>query len=148
MHARDLMTSNPTVVTPTDRIVRAAEFMRDLHVGCIPVVDDPTIPVLLGILTDRDIAVRCVAAGHGTNCKVSEHMTCAPLATVTPEADAGEVIEKMERHQVRRIPVVDNSGTLVGIIAQADLATKLGPTDPLHVEEVLQRVSAPDVALT
>ena len=142
MNARELMTPNPSVVASTDRITRAAEIMRDLGIGAVPVVDDQEIPVLLGLITDRDIAVRCVAAGHGRRCKVSEHMTPAPLVTVAPNADASEVIAKMENAQVRRIPVVSDTGALLGIIAQADLARKLGPTEPLKVEELLERVSA------
>ena len=143
MRARDLMTSDPLVVTPTDHVSRAAEIMRDTRVGCVPVVQSPESPVLLGLITDRDIAVRCVAKGHGSTCDVKAHMTGAPLQTVGPDADISEVIEKMEAGQVRRIPVVGDRGVLLGIVAQADLATKLGPKEPLKVEEVLERVSAP-----
>ena len=146
MNARDLMTPSPSVVESTDRITRAAETMRDLRIGAVPVVDDSEIPVLLGLITDRDIAVRCVAAGHGRRCKVSDHMTAAPLITVSPNADVSEVIAKMEKAQVRRIPVISDTGALLGIIAQADLARKLGPTEPLKVEELLERVSAPEMA--
>lgn len=147
MKARDLMTSNPTVVASSDRIARAAEVMRDRGIGAVPVVDDPDVPVPLGIITDRDIAVRCVAAGHGSRCTVRDHMTRAPLITVQPDADASEVVTKMEGAQVRRLPVVGDTGALLGIIAQADLATKLGPAEPLKVEEVLERVSAPQLAV-
>jgi len=147
MRAREIMTSNPSGVAPTDRVSRAAEIMRDLRVGCVPVVQTPDIPVLLGLITDRDIAVRCMAEGHGSTCDVNAHMTRAPLQTVRADADISEVIEKMERAQVRRIPVVGDGGVLLGIIAQADLAMKLGPKEPLKVEEVLERVSAPALAV-
>lgn len=137
------MTSNPFTVMSTDTVARAAEAMRDLQVGCVPVADDPRMPVLLGLITDRDIAVRCVAEKHGSSCLVRNHMTAQPLQTVGPDSDVDDVARKMEDAQVRRIPVVDAAGRLLGIIAQADLATKLGPREPLIVEEVLERLSSP-----
>lgn len=142
MRAREIMTPNPSGVTPTDRVSHAAEIMRNLGVGCVPVVQSAKSPVLLGLITDRDIVVRCVAERHDSTCDVNAHMTRAPFQTVGADADISEVIEKMERAQVRRIPVVGDGGILLGIIAQADLAMKLGPKEPLKVEEVLERVSA------
>ena len=141
MNARDLMTSDPFTVAPTDTVARAAEVMRDLNIGCVPVVEDPAEPVLLGLITDRDIAVRCVAQKHHATCVVRDHMSKVPLETVGPEADSAEVIRKMEEAQVRRIPVVDQSGVLLGIIAQADVATKLAPREPFIVEELLEEIS-------
>src|SRR5674476_1468190 len=87
MRARDLMTSDPLVVTPTDHVSRAAEIMRATRVGCVPVVQSSESPVLLGLITDRDIAVRCVAKGHDSKCDVKAHMTAGPLQTVGPDAD-------------------------------------------------------------
>jgi CBS domain-containing protein len=145
--ARDIMTPNPAVVTPDAPIARAAEIMRDLDVGIVPVVDDTSRMRLEGVLTDRDIAVRCVAQRHDAKCLVRDHMTARNVDTVTPEADVTQVIAKMEQDRVRRIPVVDEAKRLVGIIAQADLAVKLGPREPLEVEHMLERVSEPVPAL-
>jgi CBS domain-containing protein len=143
MKARDIMTPNPSVVTPQQPIAHAAEIMRELNVGIVPVVDGPSHMRLEGVLTDRDIAVRCVAFGHDGGCRVQDHMTADHLDVVREDADIAEVITKMETDQVRRIPVVADGGRLVGIIAQADLAVKLGPKDPMLVEEVLERISEP-----
>jgi CBS domain-containing protein len=143
MLARDLMTSDPSCVTPDDALSAAAEMMRELHVGIIPVVDHRETRRLAGVITDRDIAVRCVARHHEPGCRVRDHMTAHRLHTVHPDADAGDVIALMEAEQVRRVPVVREDGTLVGIIAQADLAMKLGPRRPLDVERMLERVSEP-----
>lgn len=143
MKARDIMTPNPSVVTPQQPIAHAAEMMRERDVGIIPVVDDPSSMRLEGVLTDRDITVRCVAFGHDSDCRVQDHMTTDHLDVVRADADISEVIKKMESDQVRRIPVVADGSRLVGIIAQADLAVKLGPKDPALVEEVLERVSQP-----
>lgn len=142
MKARDLMTSNPSFVTPNDPIARAAQIMFDFDVGIVPVVDDQISKHLVGLITDRDIAVRCVAKKHDSGCPVRDHMTAQHLDTVRADDDASAVISLMEREQVRRIPVVTDDNRLEGIIAQADLAEKLGPKEPLKVEEVLERVSA------
>lgn len=85
---------------------------------------------MLGVITDRDIVVRGVARGHGGNAKVHEHMTRDALVTVSPDASVEEIGEKMRRHQVRRLPVVDRYGDVVGVVAQADLALTVGPRDP------------------
>lgn len=118
MFARDLMTPDPFTVTPSDSIQRAAELMRNVDVGCLPVVHDPKGRVLVGMITDRDIVVRCVAAGHGTGCTVAEHMTTPPLRTVPPDASALDVIEQMEDGNVRRVAVLNSDNRVVGIIAQ------------------------------
>ena len=147
MKARDIMTPNPAVVTPDMPIARAAEIMRDLDVGIVPVVDDVSRMHLEGVITDRDIAVRCVAQKHDAKCRVSDHMTAHAIDTVGPDASVADVIAKMEQDRVRRIPVVDETKRVVGIIAQADLAVKLGPREPLEVEHMLERVSEPVPAL-
>lgn len=146
MKARDIMTANPRVVTPTEPVTHAAEIMRDLDVGIVPVVDDIATMHLEGVLTDRDIAVRCVAFGHHGNCRVSDHMTSDHLDVVRADAEVNEVIKRMEEGQVRRIPVVADGSRLVGIIAQADLAVKLGPRQPDVIEELIERISTPLVA--
>jgi CBS domain-containing protein len=141
MKARDIMTSDPLAITQREPVSRAAQIMRDLDVGIVPVVDDPSSMRLIGVITDRDIAVRCVARKHGNSCTVGDHMTSSHLDTVRPDDDIDAAITLMERDQVRRIPVVSEDHRLAGIIAQADLATKVGPNDPRTIEEVLQRVS-------
>jgi CBS domain-containing protein len=142
MKARDLMTPYPAVVTFCDPLSRAAEIMRDCDVGMVPVVDDPLAMHLRGVITDRDIAVRCVAPRHGGRCTVGAHLTGAPLATVEPDADVQEVMERMKEYQVHRV-LVTQDGRLMGVIAVADLARMEGPLDPLQVESVLEYLSAP-----
>jgi CBS domain-containing protein len=140
------MTPNPQVTTPDEPVSHAARIMRDHNVGSVPVVDDRAHMHLAGIITDRDIVIRCVAERHSTDCRIGDHMTTDHLDTVTPETAATEVVRLMERDQVRRVLVTER-GRLVGIIAQADLALKEGPLQPLVVEEVLERVSSPSVRL-
>ena len=142
MKVRDIMTHNPFVVTPSDNVTRAAEIMRYQNIGGIPVVNDPASPRLAGMITDRDIVLRCVARGHHTFCTVSEIMTPLPLETVLPDADVSEVVHKMEIAEVRRIPVVSDDGILIGIVAEADIATKLSPDAALPLRKRLQQYSA------
>lgn len=145
MKVREIMTSIPIAITAQDTVTYAAELMRSGRVGSLPVVNDLAHRKLIGIITDRDIAVRCVADGHEGPCTAADHMTAAPLHTVTPDDWIKTVVARMEAAQVRRLPVVDEEGVLIGIVAQADLARKLGPEDPELVEEVLERVSQPPV---
>jgi CBS domain-containing protein len=112
----------------------------------VPVVDDKVHMHLTGVVTDRDLVIRCMAERHFRDCRVGDHMTEAGLDTVSPDAEVAELVRLMERDQVRRVLVTDE-GRLVGIVAQADLALKEGPIEPLVIEEVLERVSAPAVRL-
>ncbi|HEX7117575.1 MAG TPA: CBS domain-containing protein [Longimicrobiales bacterium] len=143
MKARDLMTENPEFVTPDDPITRAAQIMRDINVGIVPVVDNPDSRKLQGVITDRDIAVRHVAEGHAQECRVRDEMTSGRLDTVRPDTEDREIFELMKRDQIRRIPVVDENNRLLGIVAQADLATRLGRKEPEQVEELVEKVSEP-----
>jgi CBS domain-containing protein len=141
MKARDLMTPRPFVVTPADPVAAAAEIMRYEDIGGVPVVQDPARPVLVGIITDRDITTRWVARGHHTACLVGDVMTPAPLQTVSPDAELGEIVRKMELARVRRIPVVSDDGMLIGIVAEADLATKLAPKEALPLRKRVKQFS-------
>lgn len=141
MTARELMTPNPSVVTGDETIPHVARMMRDRDVGLIPVVDDRAHMHLRGVITDRDIAIRCVAENHPGTCRAEDHMSVAHLDTVSPDASVSEVMHLMERDQLRRI-MVTQGGRLVGVIAQADLALKEGPLEPFRVETVLERISA------
>jgi CBS domain-containing protein len=144
MNARELMTPDPQVVTADDPVYLAAQLMRDFGIGLLPVVDNRVHLHPMGVITDRDIAMRCVADRFSTEQNVEDFMTLEHLSWVEPEADAMEVMRVMERNQLRRVLVVDR-GRLVGVIAQADLALKAGPREPLMVEEMLERISAPAV---
>ena len=125
MKARELMRPMQDVVTPSDTIVRAAELMHYETDACVPVVRDAARPVLVGLITARDIVARCVARQHGSSCHIRDHMTPLPLHTVSPDDDFAEVMQKMEEAEVRRIPVVSDDGVLLGIVCEADLGETL-----------------------
>lgn len=120
MRAADIMTSDPESVLPDSPIGEVARKMRDLDIGIIPVIESPENRRLRGIITDRDIAVRAVAEGK-TEAAVSECMS-GSVRSVNQNDSVQEVMRVMRDEQVRRVPVTDREGRLVGIIAQADLA--------------------------
>ena len=143
--ARDIMTENPEAVTPLTALGEVAKRMAELDVGILPVVDDLEVMRLRGVVTDRDLVVRGMAHGLGAGATVAECMT-ANVSTVNRNASIRQVMDVMRREQVRRVPVVDGEGRLVGIIAQADLAVGYAGLDPqreMEVEEVLERISEP-----
>ena len=137
----DVMTMDPTCCLVSDPVSRAAEIMKTEDVGSVPVVDDATTKHLVGILTDRDIVLQVVAAGKDAkSAKVEDAMTRNPV-TCKPEEDIQNAFDRMSQHQVRRIPVVDGRDRVVGIIAQADLATRLDR--PEKLEKAIEDISQP-----
>ena len=143
MKARELMTENPECLSEQDTVERAAQLMRELNVGLIPVVDDANSRRLRGVITDRDITIRHVAEGHqGRDCKISEAMTRENLFTVTPDDDDRTVMARMKEGQVRRIPVIEND-RIVGIIAQADLTLETTDSKAEEVERTIEKISEP-----
>ena len=120
MKVKDLMTSDPAKVGPDDVIAKVATLMKQEDCGAIPVVRDG---LLIGIITDRDIAIRGVAEGRDAKTtKVSEIMSADPI-TIAPDADIAEASTLMAKSQVRRLPVVEN-GKLLGIVVTAQLARR------------------------
>ncbi len=140
----DLMTKEPVCCVPTDTAARAAQLMKDANVGPIPVVADAQTKRLVGIVTDRDLALKVVAEGRDPNtAKVSEVMTREPVAC-RPEDEARKAVDLMAERQLRRIPVVDEGGKIVGIIAQADVAIKADA--PRKTADVVEEISRPRAA--
>lgn len=123
MEARDVMTAEPACCSPSDSVKDAAALMVDNDCGEIPVVDPSG--QLVGVVTDRDIACRCVAQGKSADTPVEEVMSSS-LVTVTPDASIDECCKKMEDNQIRRLPVVDDQGKCCGIVSQADIALHAG----------------------
>ena len=116
---RELMTSNPSTVEVSAPVVEAARLMRDEDVGIVPIVEGDR---LVGTITDRDIAIRLVAEGKDPQSTTVREIASTQLVTVDPGQDLDEAVRLMAQHQVRRLPVVEEDGKLVGIVAQADIA--------------------------
>ena len=113
------MTKNPTCCTPDTELVDVARMMCDSDCGEIPVVER-NMPI--GVVTDRDIVCRVVAEGKNPTAYTVDRCMSQPVITVSTDTPVEEVINTMEKHRIRRVPVVDESGACTGIIAQADVA--------------------------
>jgi CBS domain-containing protein len=145
MRAHEVMSRNVAAAHPQDSVERAARLMTDWDCGALPVVNDSGR--LVGMITDRDITVRVVARGlDARNARVAQAMTCEAYACHGNDHVA-DCMRVMSRHQVRRIPVVDDVRRLVGIISQGDLALHAGahqePTERRELTDVLSAVSGP-----
>lgn len=118
---RDVMTPNPKVVSEKDSVVEVARIMRDQDTGVVPVVDGRKI---IGLVTDRDIVVRAIAVGKDVkNLRVNEIMT-KNVRSVKEDSTVDEVLNLMGNAEIRRVPVVNQSNELVGIVSLGDLAER------------------------
>ncbi len=132
---REVMSSNPSAIEADKSVADAAKLMRDEDVGLAPVVEGER---LVGTLTDRDITVRVVAEGKDPQSTTVREVASTDLVTVDPEQDLDEAVRLMAQHQVRRLPVVEEDGRLVGVVAQADVARQ---ADDRQTGEVVERIS-------
>jgi CBS domain-containing protein len=137
----DVMTMAPACCLTSDPIERAARIMRDNDVGSVPVVDDTSSKHLVGIITDRDIVIKVLADGQNRDGITIERIMTQNPVTCSPQDDIQNAMDRMSQHRVRRIPVVDEQGRLQGIIAQADLLTRVDR--PQKTEKVIERISQP-----
>ncbi|MDZ4672642.1 MAG: CBS domain-containing protein [Phototrophicales bacterium] len=141
-NCQEIMTVNPECCLADDKVYKIAQQMQNEDVGALPVVENHTTKRLIGIITDRDLAIRVVGAGRDSaDTQVGDVMTPNPLFC-HPTDDLDATLEIMASHQIRRIPCVDENGYVVGIIAQADVATRLHNND--KVGEMVSQISQPD----
>ena len=143
MKASDLMTKNPACITPRTTAQEAASLMEREDVGSLPVVESRDSMRLVGIVTDRDLALRVLGQGKPGSTPIEEAMSSGPLACVHPEDDLDKVEHLMAEHQVRRVPVVGQNDGILGVIAQADLARELHSVGGKDFGKVVQEISEP-----
>lgn len=134
--ARDIMTPDPVCCSRNTTLDQVAKMMLQHDCGEIPIVDSNDC--VIGVITDRDIVCRAVAKGKNPIGYTVESCMSSPVVTVDEEDTLDEIIATMERHQVRRVPVVSDGGVCAGIIAQADVA-RVGPKR--EVAELVREVS-------
>jgi CBS domain-containing protein len=134
--ARDVMTPDPACCTLNTTLDDVAKLMAHNDCGEIPVLDTADQPI--GVITDRDIVCRVVAEGKNPSAYTVEHYMTQPVVTVRADAPLEDVVATMEKHQIRRVPVVDERGCCAGIIAQADIAWTGGEHE---VAELVREVS-------
>jgi CBS domain-containing protein len=137
----DVMTKNPSCCLPTDTVAKAAQWMRDEKVGSIPVIENEKTKKLIGIVTDRDLALAVIADGRDSKTtKVSDVMTQSVI-TCHVDDDVQKAVDAMADKQLRRIPVVDADQKIVGIISQADVATRID--EPQETAKMVKEISQP-----
>jgi CBS domain-containing protein len=142
MKVNEIMTPAPCCASPATSIAEVAELMRDNDCGSVPIVDDGC---LVGIVTDRDLAIRALADGKSGETRVNEVMTSVPCCS-SPDDEVDTVEKLMATNQVRRVPIVDADGRCVGIVAQADLARAAAKGERISDREVAIVVEAISVS--
>ena len=135
----DIMTEDLVYCTPDDTVSKAAQLMKKEDIGPVLIVDNERTKTLVGIVTDRDLALKVVGEGRDPhNTKVADVMT-RKLVTCHADDNIESAMKAMAQYQLRRIPVVDDNMRLVGIISQADVATRVD--EPEKTAEVVKEIS-------
>lgn len=122
MKVREIMTDNPACATTTTSLQETAKMMLDHDCGSIPIVENEDNKKVIGTITDRDITIRTVAAGKNPMQMTAGEVMTTQVVTVTADSTVEECRNKMEKNQIRRIVVVDENNSVVGMVAQADVA--------------------------
>ena len=135
----EVMTKNPVCCLPNDRVEKAAELMKSKNIGSIPVIENEQTKKLVGIVTDRDLAMKIVAEGLDAKSTKVEAVMTRKVVTCRTEDDLQKALDAMAEHQLRRIPVVDKDNKIIGIIAQADVATRVD--QPEKTAEMVKEIS-------
>ncbi len=120
----DVMTANPVSCLPTDSVKRAAELMKSENVGPIPVIENQQTRKLVGIITDRDLALKVIAEGCDASSTLVESVMTRKVVSCRGDDPLQKAMDLMSGHQLRRITIVDKANVILGIISQADIATR------------------------
>ena len=121
----EVMTKNPVCCLPNDMVAKVAKSMKRKNVGSIPVIENEKTRKLVGIVTDRDLALKIVAKELDPKSTKVEAVMTRKVVTCSAEDDLQKALDAMSEHQLRRIPIVDKDNKILGIIAQADVATRV-----------------------
>lgn len=138
----DLMSIDLSTIQPQDSLRHAAERMRRMDVGVLPVWDGER---LLGMLTDRDIVVRALADGLDPDTSCASDVMTPDVRACSPEQDAEDVKRLMGEQQLHRLPVVDGNARLVGIVSLGDLVVRDASTEATSIDETLRHICQPDL---
>jgi CBS domain-containing protein len=136
---QEVMTSNPVCCLPDEKVNEVAQMMKSEGVGSIPVIENRENHHLIGILTDRDLALKVVATGRNPAKMKIRQVMRRRLFTCLQSDDLQKAFDAMAKHQVRRVPVIDGDGRIVGIIAQGDIATRID--EPEKTGELVAKIS-------
>jgi CBS domain-containing protein len=137
MKVKDIMTKNVSYVNPLTTVTETAQLMQKHNVGSIPVCDQSGV---VGIVTDRDIVVRSVAHGTDPHTLTVKDVMTSDVSSVSPDTDVDEITDMMSKHQIRRLPVVENN-RIVGMVSLGDMATSMDFT--MEASDALTEISKP-----
>ena len=135
----EVMTKNPVCCLPNDVVAKVAQLMKSENVGSIPVIENEITRKLVGIVTDRDLTLKVVAVGLDSKSIKTEAVMSLEVVTCLAGDDLQKALDAMASHQLRRIPVIDRDHKVVGIIAQADVATRVN--QPEKTAEMVKDIS-------
>jgi len=135
----EVMTNNPVCCLPNDSVAKAAGLMKSQDIGSIPVIENEQTKKLVGIVTDRDLALKIVAEGRDPKTTKVEAVMTHNVVTCRADDDLQKALDAMADYQLRRIPVVDNDNKILGIIAQADVATRVD--QPEKTADMVKEIS-------
>lgn len=135
----EVMTPNPVCCLPTDSVKRAAELMKRENVGPIPVIENEQTRKLVGIITDRDLVVKVIAEGCDASSTLVESVMTRKAVSCRLDDPLQKAMDLMSEHQLRRITIVDKANVILGIISQADIATR--GNHPEKTAEVVKDIS-------
>lgn len=135
----DIMTPNPYFCLPTDNVINVAEIMKRENIGSVPVVDNDQSQKLIGIITDRDLAMKVVGEGLEAKSTRVEAVMTRKVVTCRSDDELQVALDAMSEKQLRRIVIVDNVNKILGVISQADVATR--GNQPEKTAEVVKDIS-------
>jgi len=135
----DIMTKDPLCCLPSDPVDKLAQLMGRRDIGPVLIIDNEQTRKLAGIVTNRDLALKVVAEGRNANTTTAEEIMTRKVMTVRDDDDVQKALDMMSELQLRRIPVIDSSGRIVGILAQADVATRFN--QPQKTAAVVKDIS-------
>ena len=138
----ELMTKNPVCCLQNDTVSKVADLMKSKDIGPIPIIDSQQTKKLVGIVTDRDLALKIVADGRNPKSTKAEEVMTREVVTCRAEDDLQNALDAMSGHKLRRIPVIDHNSRIVGIIAQADVATRVD--QPEKTAAMVREISEPN----
>jgi CBS domain-containing protein len=137
--SKDVMTKDLVYASPQDTVSHVAQLMKREDIGPILIVDNEESRTLVGIVTDRDLVLKVIAEGQDPQTTRVEEVMSKKLVTCHADDDVDVAMKAMAQYQLRRIPVVEDANRLVGIISQADIATRAG--EPEKTAEVVKEIS-------
>ena len=135
----EVMTKSPVCCLPNDMAAKAAQLMKRENIGSIPVIKNEQTKELVGIVTDRDLTLKVIAEERDAKSTKVEAVMTREVVTCRTEDDMQKALDAMSKHQLRRIPVVDKDNKILGIIAQADVATRVN--QPEKTAEMVKQIS-------